>query len=176
MIGSRVGIGYDIHPFAPPEAGRPLVLGGVTIPHPRGLAGHSDADVVLHAVCDAILGAIGCGDLGGRFPDTDPGNEGASSVEFLRAAAATMSGRGFKVCNLDVVVVAEEPKIAPHVPAMKDLIARALGAPEDRISIKAKRPERLGALGRGEGIACESVILLGHRGAIARLRALLRRG
>ena len=167
----RTGIGYDVHPFAGPGEARPLVLGGVRIPHPRGLAGHSDADVLIHAICDAVLGALGLGDLGRRFPNTDPRYKGISSTELLESVAAMMRERGYKIENVDAVVIAEEPKIAPHVPAMSEIVAGALGARADQINIKGTRPEGLGALGRGEGIACHAVALLGYRGAIARLRA-----
>lgn len=160
MSSFRIGLGWDVHPFAPEGSGRRLMLGGVEIPHPRGLAGHSDADVVLHAVCDAVLGAMGEGDMGMHFPDNDPAHAGAASVEFLRTAARIMVERGYGVANLDLFVVAEEPKIAPHSGKMAEVIASALGCSPGQVNIKSKRAEKLGALGRGEGIACEAVVLL----------------
>lgn len=156
----RVGIGYDIHPFDRGEPPRPLVLGGVSIPGARGLAGHSDADVVVHAVCDALLGALALGDLGRHFPDTDPRYAGCSSLDLLRTVAAMVSERDWRLANLDVTVVAEAPKLAPHVDEMRANVARTLGAPPEAVSIKATRPEGLGALGREEGIACHAIVLL----------------
>jgi 2-C-methyl-D-erythritol 2,4-cyclodiphosphate synthase len=160
MSSFRVGLGWDVHPFAPEGSGRTLMLGGVAIPHPRGLAGHSDADVVLHAVCDAVLGALGAGDMGRHFPDTDPKYKGMASTEFLKGAAKMMAEHGYRVVNLDLVIVAEEPKVAPWVETMAGVIASSLGCSAAQVNIKAKRAERLGALGRGEGIACEAVALL----------------
>ena len=171
----RVGVGYDIHPFAPLSEGRPLVLGGVTIPGGRGLQGHSDADVLVHALCSALLGAAGLGDLGLHFPDTDPRYRGISSLELLRDSLAMAVERGFEVVNVDAVVVAEEPKIAPHVEAMKGLLAAALGASPEEINIKGTRPEGLGALGRREGVACHAVALLRRRKGARPPRAPLRR-
>jgi len=175
VYGYRVGLGSDVHPFAAPGGTRPLILGGVTFPNAPGLTGHSDADVVTHAVCDAVLGALALGDLGRHFPDTDPRYGGVSSLELLRTVGAMMSDRGWRLVNLDVVVAAEEPKIAPFVETMRENLARALGARPDAINVKGKRPEGLGALGRREGIACQAVALLGSRGEVHRLRGLLRR-
>jgi len=160
----RVGLGFDVHPFAPREAARPLVLGGVRFEEERGLAGHSDADVVVHALCDALLGAMGAGDMGGHFPDTDPRYRGVSSVEFLVSVAAMLAGSGWRLVNADLTVVAEAPRISPAVPAMRRQIARPLGVPEEAINVKATRPEGLGALGRGEGIACHAIVLISRPG------------
>ena len=157
MVTERVGFGYDLHRLI---EGQPLVLGGVRIPHDRGLAGHSDADVVCHAVADAILGAAAAGDIGQHFPDTDPRWEGASSIELLRAVADVVRSRGFAVANLDVVVVAERPKIGPHADRMREAVASAVGVGRDAVSIKAKTNEGVDATGRGEAIATHAVALL----------------
>ncbi len=153
-----VGLGFDLHRLVP---GRRLVLGGVEIPHPAGLLGHSDGDVVLHAVIDALLGAAGLGDIGQRFPDTDPALRGISSETLLDRVLEDLRGR-WSVVNVDVTVVAEEPKIAPHRQAMVERLAGRLGA--GRVSVKAKTMEGLGAVGRGEAIACFAVAELnvGH--------------
>jgi len=154
----RIGQGYDVHPF---RAGRRLVLAGVEIPSPRGgLAGHSDADVLAHAVASALLGSLALGDLGTHFPDTDRRWEGASSLEILRAAGAMVRERGWSVLNCDTTVVAEEPRLAVHVPAMRANLAQALGIATEDVSVKATTHERMGALGRGEGIAAHAVILM----------------
>jgi 2-C-methyl-D-erythritol 2,4-cyclodiphosphate synthase len=141
-------------------AGRPLVLGGVAIPHERGLAGHSDADVLLHAVCDAILGALALGDIGLHFPDTDARWKDADSRVLLRQVAALASARGWRIGNLDVTVIAEAPKLAPHVPAMRANLAADLACGMGDISVKATTTERLGFAGRGEGIAALATVLL----------------
>src|SRR5712672_2836958 len=146
----RSGIGYDIHRFAD---GLRLILGGVEIAHARGLEGHSDADVLSHAIADALLGAIGAGDIGQHFPNTDESIRGLSSIEILRRVAALLAEKKAKAKNIDVIVIAEEPKIAPHIPAMRKTIAAAISLSESSISIKATTNERLGAIGRGEGIA-----------------------
>ena len=153
----RVGLGYDSHRMA---EGRPMVLGGVAVPHPLGLAGHSDADAVCHAVTDALLGAAAAGDIGRHFPDTDPRWRGASSIELLARVVALVRGRGLAVGNVDVVVVAERPKLAPHVPAMRARLAAVLGVDVDRVSVKAKTAEGLDAVGRGEAVAVHAVALL----------------
>ena len=153
----RVGFGYDVHRLV---EGRPLVLGGIRIPHDRGLAGHSDADAVCHAVSDAILGAAASGDIGRHFPDTDPRWAGASSIELLRAVVDLVRSRGFVVVNLDVVVVAEGPKIGPHADRMREALASAVGIESDAVSIKGKTNEGLDAIGRGEAIATHAVALL----------------
>jgi 2-C-methyl-D-erythritol 2,4-cyclodiphosphate synthase len=153
----RVGVGFDVHPFAAAGAGRPLVLAGVTFPGERGLVGHSDADVVAHAIADAILGAAGLGDLGLHFPDSDATWRGADSTRLL-AETVRLAGRdGWRVGNIDCSVVLEAPRLAPHRVAMQERLAAIVGAP---VSVKAKRAEGLGALGRREGIACYAVVLL----------------
>ena len=157
----RVGIGYDVHRFA---EGRALVLGGVRIAHPRGLVGHSDADALSHAVADALLGALALGDLGAHFPDTDPRWAGADSLALLRQVVALVRGRGYAVGNVDATVLAEEPRLAPHVPAMRAALAGALGVGEERVSVKATRPEGLGSLARGDGLAAWAVALVAPEG------------
>ena len=153
----RVGLGYDSHRFA---AGRPLVLGGVVIPHERGLAGHSDADAVAHALTDAILGAAGLGDLGQHFPPTDPRWEGADSVGLLRLAHERVRAAGWQLHQADVTVVAEAPRIGPHARAMAARLAEATGADPARITVKGKSNEGMGWIGRGEGIAALAVATL----------------
>lgn len=153
----RVGTGYDTHRLA---EGRPLVLGGVTIPHPTGLVGHSDADAVCHAVTDALLGAAAAGDIGQHFPDTDPRWRGASSVDLLARVVALVRGRGFALGNVDVVVIAERPKLAPYIPAMRARLAAVLGLDVGRIGVKAKTAEGLDAAGRGEAVTVHAVALL----------------
>lgn len=156
----RVGLGYDIHRFV---SGRPLMLGGVCIPHDCGLDGHSDADVLLHAVMDAMLGAAGLRDIGHYFPNTDPQWKGASSLVLLRQVRESVARQGFQLGNLDVTVLAEAPKLGPHVAAMRASIAEALGVEEQVIGIKATTHEGLGAIGRREGIAAMAVVLLERR-------------
>jgi len=151
----RVGQGFDVHPFA--DEARPLVLGGVTFDGARGLAGHSDADVVAHAVTDAVLGAAGLGDIGQQFPDTDPALAGADSVELLRRAAALVREAGWSPVNADCSVVLDAPKLAPRKAEMESLLSAALGAP---VTVKGKRTEGVGALGREEGIAAWAVALV----------------
>jgi 2-C-methyl-D-erythritol 2,4-cyclodiphosphate synthase len=155
----RVGQGFDIHPFSD-DPGRRLVLGGVEIPGVRGLAGHSDADVVAHALTDAVLGAAALGDIGTHFPDTDPAYAGADSLLLLAKAVGLARGIGFEPVNGDCTVIAEEPKLAPHVMAMAAALRDAFGGP---VSVKATRAEGLGAIGRAEGIACLAVVLLSPR-------------
>ncbi len=152
-----VGIGYDIHAFAPAAAGRKLVLGGVEIPHERGLEGHSDADVLSHAIADALLGAVGERDIGHHFPNTDESIRGISSLEILRKSAALVAAHGGRIVNVDSSLVAEAPKIGPHLDAMRQTLAAALGIDPARVGVKATTHERLGALGRGEGIAAMAV-------------------
>lgn len=152
----RVGHGFDIHPFADPDEDRPLILGGVEFPGERGLAGHSDADVVAHAVTDAVLSAVGLGDIGQRYPDTDPRYQGADSIELLRDAAAAAREMGWTPANVDVTVVAEHPQMAPRRAEMQQRLTAAVGAP---VTVKGTRAEGLGALGRAEGIACWAVAL-----------------
>ena len=155
----RIGQGIDVHRFAD-DPRRPLVLGGVVIEGARGLAGHSDADAVCHALADAVLGAVGLGDLGRHFPDTDPEWEGADSVALLTEVVRMAAGEGYRCANADCTVVAESPRLAPHTPAMVERLGTVLGAP---VSVKATRAEGLGALGRAEGIACLAVVLLEPR-------------
>ena len=149
-------MGFDAHAFSDDPA-RPLVLGGVAIPGERGLAGHSDADVIAHAVADALLGAAGLGDLGQHFPDTDPAWAGADSLELLAKVAALVLGAGWRVENVDCAVVLEAPRLAPHRDEMQRRLSRATRA---EVTVRAKRPEGLGALGRGEGVACWAVALI----------------
>jgi 2-C-methyl-D-erythritol 2,4-cyclodiphosphate synthase len=150
----HVGIGYDVHPLV---AGRKLVLGGVEIPHSKGLDGHSDADVLMHAVCDAILGALGQGDIGEFFPNTDPRWRGAESKIFLQEAARQVGFRNGRIINVDATIVAQQPKVMPHAETMKRNIAQALGIQSQRVGIKATTNERLGFIGREEGIAAMAV-------------------
>lgn len=159
----RVGIGFDFHPFT---EGRELFLGGVGIPHQRGLGGHSDADVLLHAVIDALLGAVGLGDIGTHFPDTDPQYEGVSSLSLLEHAVGLVQKKAWAVGNVDAIVVAEEPQIAPHRDAIRSTLCRVLQISPDEINIKATTMEGKGPIGRKEGIAAQAVILL-HRTVVA---------
>jgi 2-C-methyl-D-erythritol 4-phosphate cytidylyltransferase/2-C-methyl-D-erythritol 2,4-cyclodiphosphate synthase len=153
----RIGNGYDLHRLV---HGRPLILGGVTIPFEKGLQGHSDADAVCHAITDAILGAAGAGDIGRHFPDTDPAWKDADSIELLRRAAAVVRGRGYEISNIDAIIVAEKPKIAPHAPAMIANVAAALGIDAGAISIKGKTNEGVDSMGAGESIAVHAVALV----------------
>jgi len=153
----RIGQGFDAHAFA---EGRRLVLAGVTIPHARGLAGHSDADVLLHAICDALLGAAALGDIGRHFPDSDAQYKDADSRMLLRAVAAKLAARGLRAANVDATVVAQAPRLAPHVPQMVANIAADLGLALDRVNVKATTTERLGFAGREEGIAALAVALV----------------
>ena len=156
----RVGIGYDVHRC---DKRRDLVLGGVALPHEIGLAGHSDADVLLHAIIDALLGAAGLGDIGQHFAPDDPQWKDASSLELLRQALAPVREAGFDVGNVDATVIAEGPRLAPHIPAMRERIAAVLGIDVARVSVKATTHDGLGALGRGEGIAAMAVAALEDR-------------
>lgn len=153
----RIGQGYDVHPLV---SGRKLILGGVTIPHPLGLHGHSDADVLLHAITDAVLGAAGLGDIGRMFPDTDMRWHGADSRLLLRGAVTAVRSAGWRIGNVDCTVICQTPRIAPHVAAMCENIAADLDVAVDRVNVKGKTTERLGFTGRGEGIAAEAVALL----------------
>lgn len=153
----RVGNGFDVHALV---AGRPLVIGGVRIPHERGLDGHSDADVLLHAIGDAILGALALGDLGAHFPDSDPRWKDADSRALLRHIAGLMRERGFGIGNVDATVIAQAPRLAPHVAAMRANVASDLGCTPDDVGIKATTTEHLGFAGRGEGIAAMASVLL----------------
>jgi 2-C-methyl-D-erythritol 2,4-cyclodiphosphate synthase len=153
----RVGQGFDVHVLA---AGYKLIVGGVHIPYERGLVGHSDADVLLHAICDALLGASGKGDIGTHFPDTDPRYSGIDSRELLRTVGVFLRNCQMNIGNIDATIIAQAPRMAPHIPAMRAHIAADLGMPVEDVNIKAKTMERLGAIGRGEGIAAEAVALL----------------
>jgi 2-C-methyl-D-erythritol 2,4-cyclodiphosphate synthase len=158
----RIGAGFDTHRLV---AGRPLVLGGVRVEHARGLDGHSDADVVLHSVTDAILGALALGDIGDAFPDTDPQWRGADSRIFLDAALARMCAAGYAVNNLDVTIFAQEPKLGPVKAAIRDRLAGLLGVPATAVNVKAKTGERVGHIGRAEAIGCQATVLLRSPGA-----------
>ncbi len=153
----RIGQGFDAHALV---AGRKLVIGGVAIPHEKGLAGHSDADVLIHAVCDALLGAAGLGDIGSHFPDSDARYKDIDSRRLLREVARLLKERGLKAANLDATIIAQAPKMAPHIPAMRANLAADLGIAPDAVNVKAKTTEKLGFVGRGEGIAAEAVALL----------------
>jgi 2-C-methyl-D-erythritol 2,4-cyclodiphosphate synthase len=153
----RIGQGYDVHALV---AGRKLVIGGVDIPHDKGLAGHSDADVLLHAVCDALLGAAALGDIGWHFPDSDPQYGGADSRILLRATARKLSEAGFRIVNVDATIIAQAPRMAPHVAKMIGNIAADLGVQPAAVSVKATTTEKLGFAGRGEGIAAQAIALI----------------
>ncbi len=153
----RIGHGYDVHKLVPD---RDLILGGVKIDYELGLLGHSDADVLLHAVSDAVLGAAGMGDIGKHFPDTDPKYKGADSLELLRIVGEKISQGGYRVSNVDVTMIAQRPKLRPHIPAMEENIAAALGIGVDRVNVKATTEEQLGFTGQGLGMACHAVCLL----------------
>jgi 2-C-methyl-D-erythritol 2,4-cyclodiphosphate synthase len=153
----RIGHGYDIHRLT---SGRDLVLGGVRIPFEKGLLGHSDADVLLHAICDALLGAAGLGDIGIHFPDTDPRFKDVSSIGLLKSTVDMIRKKGFEIVNIDTTVFAEMPKLAPYGEAIKERISTALGVSRNRINIKATTMEGLGAIGKGEGIGAECVVLI----------------
>jgi 2-C-methyl-D-erythritol 2,4-cyclodiphosphate synthase len=156
----RVGQGFDVHRFAAPEEARPLVLMGLAIPHDRGLAGHSDADVMVHALMDALLGAAGLGDIGQHFPDTDAAYKGADSTMLLARVMASLRERGWHVVNADVCLIGERPKIGPHREAMRARIAPILGLEPEALNVKATTTEKLGFTGRGEGLAAQAVVLI----------------
>lgn len=153
----RIGHGYDVHKLV---EGRDLILGGVKIEYELGLLGHSDADVLLHAVSDALLGAAGLGDIGKHFPDTDPQYKGADSLELLRIAAGKVKAAGYRISNIDVTMIAQKPKLAPHIPQMVLNIAGAVGIGADRVNVKATTEEKLGFTGQGLGMSCHAVCLL----------------
>lgn len=153
----RIGHGYDVHRLV---EGRDLILGGVKIPYEKGLLGHSDADVLLHAVSDALLGAAGLGDIGRHFPDTDPKYKGADSLELLRQVYRKISEKGYKVGNIDVTMIAQRPKLKDYIPQMQANIAAAVGTESDRVNVKATTEEKLGFTGTGEGMSCHAVCLL----------------
>ncbi len=153
----KIGTGYDVHKLVP---GRKLILGGVDIPHNFGLDGHSDADVLIHAVCDAILGAAGCGDIGEHFPDTDPAYKGISSLVLLEKCRALAARMGYEINNVDCIVFAEKPKLSPYKKAMEENMARVLKTYKDLVNVKATTTEKLGFIGKGEGIAAQCSLLL----------------
>ncbi len=153
----RIGHGYDVHRLV---EGRDLILGGVKIEYELGLLGHSDADVLLHAVSDALLGAAGLGDIGKHFPDTDPKYKGADSLKLLEIVAERVKEAGYRVSNIDVTMIAQKPKLRPHIPAMEENIARAVGIDASRVNVKATTEERLGFTGAMEGMSCHAVCLL----------------
>lgn len=153
----RIGQGFDAHALI---AGRKLIIGGVAIPHEKGLAGHSDADVLIHAVCDALLGAAGLGDIGKHFPDSDPRFKDIDSRKLLREVARLLKERGLTAANVDATIIAQAPKMGPHIPFMRANLAADLGIAPDAVNVKAKTTDKLGFVGRGEGIAAEAVALL----------------
>ena len=156
----RVGMGYDVHRLT---ENRNLILGGVKIPWEKGLLGHSDADVLIHAIMDALLGAAALGDIGQHFPDTDPAYEGISSVKLLEHVASLLEKKGYGVGNIDAVIIAQKPKMAPHIPQMRANMAKAMGINESQLNIKATTEEKLGFTGREEGIASQAICLLNER-------------
>jgi len=154
---TRSGIGYDLHRLA---EGRKLILGGVEVPFAKGPVGHSDGDVLSHALCDALLGAAGLGDIGQHFPDSDPKWKGASSLHFLEQTRKLLDGRHLRISHVDAIVIAEQPKLGPHFPAMRETLARALGISAEQINLKAKTNEGVDAIGRGEAIAAHAIVTL----------------
>ena len=159
-MSPRVGQGFDVHRFAGPSSGRPLMLMGLQVPHNQGLEGHSDADVMLHALMDALLGAAGLDDIGAHFPDNDAAYKGADSVELLRRVVDELDGRGWKVVNADVTLIGEQPRIGPHRQAMRERIAPVLGLPAEALNVKATTTEGLGFTGRSDGLAAQAVVLI----------------
>jgi 2-C-methyl-D-erythritol 2,4-cyclodiphosphate synthase len=157
---TRIGLGYDAHAFATPDSGRRLMLGGVTVPHERGLAGHSDADALLHALVDALLGAAALGDIGAHFPSSDERWRGVSSDAFVTYTVGLLAREGWRVVNVDATVVAERPRLSPHTAAMRVTVAALLGIELERISVKSKTTDGMGFTGREEGIACYVVALI----------------
>ena len=153
----RIGIGYDVHRLT---EGRPLILGGITVPHTKGLLGHSDADVLTHTYMDAMLGAANLGSIGDHFPDTDPTYKDADSIELLKVIYKRVQEKGYSIGNMDAVLVAQKPKLSPHIPAMQAHLASVLNLDIDQIGIKATTSEKLGFEGREEGISCQAVVLL----------------
>jgi 2-C-methyl-D-erythritol 2,4-cyclodiphosphate synthase len=160
MTPFRIGQGFDVHALV---VGRPCIIGGVNIPFERGLLGHSDADVLLHAICDAMLGALALGDIGKHFPDSDPRYKGIDSRQLLRHVAALIAEKGWQVGNIDATLMCEAPRMAPHIDAMRGNIAADVGATVDAVSVKATTTEKLGFTGRGEGIAASAVCILVSR-------------
>jgi len=156
----RIGMGYDVHPFA---EGRPLILGGITIPYHQGLAGHSDADCLAHAICDALLGAISEGDIGRHFPDSDPQYKDVESLLLLKKVAQMVEQKGFRISNIDATIVAQAPQLAPYRPRMEETIAATVRIEREQVNVKATTTEGLGSIGRGEGIAAYAVVLVEKR-------------
>jgi 2-C-methyl-D-erythritol 2,4-cyclodiphosphate synthase len=154
---TRSGIGYDLHRLA---EGRPLMVGGIAVPFEKGPVGHSDGDVLAHAICDALLGAAGLGDIGTHFPDTDPEWKGVSSLLFLERTRGMLEARGLAIVHIDAVVICEHPKLGPHFPAMRKALAGSLGVPVERVHLKAKTNEGVDAVGRGEAIAAQAIATL----------------
>ena len=165
----RIGHGYDVHRLV---VGRDLILGGVNIPYEKGLLGHSDADVLTHAVMDALLGAAALGDIGAHFPDTDPAYKGADSLALAREVAALLQSKNYRVGNVDATILAQAPKLAPHIPQMRENLALALGIPVDAVSVKATTEEHLGFTGAGEGIAAHAVCLIEEIPQVQKLQKL----
>lgn len=155
--GSRIGYGYDVHPLG---ADRQLILGGIEVPHTKGLLGHSDSDVLVHAVCDALLGAMGEGDLGRHYPSSDPQYKGISSLKLLEDVMAKLKAKGYRVGNIDTVIVAQAPRLGPHLPAMQKKIAETAGIDPDLVNVKVKSGEGLDAVGREEGMIAHAVCLI----------------
>jgi 2-C-methyl-D-erythritol 2,4-cyclodiphosphate synthase len=156
----RIGMGYDVHPFA---ERRPLILGGMTIPYHQGLAGHSDADCLVHAICDALLGAISAGDLGRHFPDSDPRYKDVESLLLLKKVVEMVERKGFRIANIDATIVAQAPQLAPYRPQMEEKIAQTVSVERGQVNVKATTTEGLGSIGRGEGIAAYAVVLVEKR-------------
>lgn len=157
----RIGQGFDVHQLV---EGRPLIIGGVTIPYEKGLLGHSDADVLLHTITDAILGALAMGDIGKHFPDTDPAHKDANSLELLHQVWGMVQKKGYQLSNVDATIMAQKPKMLPHIPAMIEVIAKVLQADHSQVNVKATTTEQLGFVGRGEGIAAQAVVCLVKQG------------
>jgi 2-C-methyl-D-erythritol 2,4-cyclodiphosphate synthase len=158
--GFRMGIGYDVHPLT---EGRPLILGGITIPYHQGLVGHSDADCLVHAICDALLGGISAGDIGRHFPDSDPQYKDVKSLLLLHKVVEMVAEKGFMIANIDATIVAQAPQLAPYLPQMEDRIAATVGVAKERVNVKATSTEGLDFAGRGEGIAAYAVALVERR-------------
>jgi 2-C-methyl-D-erythritol 2,4-cyclodiphosphate synthase len=156
-VSFRIGQGFDVHALVP---GRKLMIGGIEIPFDRGLLGHSDGDVLLHAICDALLGAAGLGDIGRHFPDTDASLRGADSRGLMRSVVEQLRQQGFAIVNVDATIIAQAPRMAPHIASMTTSIAQTLGIAESQVNLKAKTTERLGFTGRGEGIAAQAIALI----------------